>query len=122
MSEIATITIPPTGLGRIMFWRDLGKGLYYACAGQLLALVSYIGDSILQEHPHFPNTWIEWLPYVKNIAYAASGYVIAKFGVNNIGQIGKKNKPVVLVSQKHLEEKEKEIEELKQKVEEIKPE
>lgn len=103
MSQSGTVQVPPKGIGKIA-WRDLWKGLYYACAGQLLALVSFVGVSIFQEQPHFPNTWIEWLPYIKGLVYAAAGYVLAKFGVNNVGQVGQSDKPVVLVDQEHLED------------------
>lgn len=99
-----TVTVPPTGLGSIAFWSDLGRGLYYACAGAILRLVSFVGGSVLSEHPHFPNTWAEWFPYVQGIAFAASGYVLAKFGINNVGQIMQRDKPVVLVGKEHLED------------------
>lgn len=105
MSETKqTLKAPATGLGQIAFWSDLGKGLYYACAGQIIALLTYLGNSVMQEQPHFPNTWVEWYPYVKNIVYAAAGYVFAKFGINNVGQILQRNKDVLLVPKDHLDE------------------
>lgn len=87
---------PPKGLGTLN-WRDLWKGLYYAAIGQILALIGFFFTSLLNEHPHFP-TWVEWLPYVKATLYAIGGYIAGKFGVNNVGQIFTKNKPVVPVA------------------------
>jgi hypothetical protein len=86
---------PPKGLGTIN-WRDLWKGLYYAAIGQILALIAFLVTSLLQEIPHFP-TWVEWLPYIKGTAVAIGGYLAGKFGVNNVGQILKKDRPVVKI-------------------------
>lgn len=101
MSEIATM-IPPGGLGKIR-GRDFIKGLYYACCGQILAIGYFAFDSILQETPVFP-TWAEWLPYIRAFIIAVLGYVLGKLGVNNVGQILSKNKPVVSVHKEDLEE------------------
>lgn len=101
-------TIPPKGLGSLQ-WRDLFKGLYYAAIGQVLALAGFLVTSLLQDHPHFPS-WIEWLPYVKATIYAIGGYVAGKLGVNNVGQILTKDKPLVRVDAAALDE-------LKQKAE-----
>lgn len=99
MSENAT-TIPPKGLGSVN-WNDLLKGIYYACIGQLVALVLFLFNSLLQEHPHFP-TWIEWLPYVKATVAAIGGYLLGKFGINNVGQIFQKDKSIVHVDAEEL--------------------
>lgn len=99
MSEGATI-VPPKGLGKIR-WQDVMKGVYYACIGQLLALIGFFFTSLLQEHPHLP-TWVEWLPYVKATLYAIGGYIAGKFGVNNVGQIFTKDKPIVHVDASEL--------------------
>lgn len=99
MSEIAT-TVPPKGLGNVR-WKDLVKGIYYACIGQILALIGFMFTGLLQEHPHFP-TWVEWLPYVKATLYAIGGYIAGKLGVNNVGQIFQKDKPVVHVDANQL--------------------
>lgn len=101
MAEI-TATIPPKGLGSLQ-WRDLFKGLYYAAIGQLLALGGFFLTSVLQEHPHFPS-WVEWLPYVKATLYAIGGYIGGKLGVNNVGQIWTKDKPIVRVDAQALDE------------------
>ena|SRR6185503_4559901 len=93
---------PPKGIGSIQ-WRDLLKGIYYAAIGQFLALIGFFVSGILTEHPHFP-TWIEWLPYVKATVYAIGGYIAGKFGVNNVGQIFKKDKPVVPIAQDTLQD------------------
>ncbi|MEO7048951.1 MAG: hypothetical protein ABI091_26850 [Ferruginibacter sp.] len=100
MSENAT-TIPPKGLGSIK-WNDLLKGVYYASIGQFLALGGFLISGILTDHPHFP-TWVEWLPYVKATVYAIGGYIAGKFGVNNVGQIFTKDKPVVHVDAAELD-------------------
>jgi len=93
---MAQQALPPTkGLGNIN-WRDLWKGLYYAAIGQLLALIGFLFMSLLQETPHFP-TWVEWLPYVKGTVVAIGGYLAGKLGVNNVGQILKKDRPIVRV-------------------------
>lgn len=97
-----TPAIPPKGLGTLQ-WRDLLKGVYYAAIGQLLALGGFFLTSVLQEHPHFPS-WVEWLPYVKATLYAIGGYITGKLGVNNVGQIFTKDKPIVHVDAQALEE------------------
>lgn len=107
MPELAT-TIPPRGLGSIQ-WKDFLKGLYYAVIGNVIYLITYFVGSILQEQPHFP-TWTEWLPYVKGIAYAIGGYLVGKLGVNNVGQILKKDKPIVHVDAIELEELQNKVE------------
>lgn len=101
MAETAT-TIPPKGLGSVK-WNDLLKGLYYAIIGQIVYLVTFFVGSLLQEHPHFP-TWAEWLPYIKPIIYQIGGYLVGKLGVNNVGQIGKADKPIVHVDKEELNE------------------
>jgi len=101
MSENGT-TFPVKGLGNIR-WKDLWKSLYYAAASQIVALILFFCDSLLQAHPHFP-TWIEWLPYVKATFAAIAGYIIAKFGVNNVGQILQKDQPVVHIDVDSLNE------------------
>lgn len=101
MPELAT-TIPPKGYGNIR-WNDLLKGVYYAIIGQVLYLVSFFVNSVLQEHPHFP-AWAEWLPYIKPIALQIGGYLIGKLGVNNVGQIGKRDKEIVHVGKDQLQE------------------
>lgn len=93
-------TVPVKGLGNIKL-KDLWKGLYYAIAGQIVALFLFFCNSLLQEHPHFP-TWLEWLPYIKATFAAIIGYLGAKFGVNNVGQILQKDKPVVHVDVESL--------------------
>lgn len=98
MNELST----PKGLGSIK-WKDLFKGLYYAAVGQILYLAGFFFSSLLQEHPRLP-TWPEWLPYIKAIAVAIGGYLVGKLGVNNVGQILTKDKPVVQVSKETLEE------------------
>lgn len=97
-----TATIPPKGLGNIN-WNDLWKGLYYAAIGQILALIGFFVSGLLTEHPHFP-TWAEWLPYIKSTLYAIGGYLAGKFGVNNVGQILTKDKPIVRVDAEALDE------------------
>jgi hypothetical protein len=101
MSETAT-SIPQKGLGTVK-WHDVLKGLYYISIGQILALVGFLVSSLLQEHPHFP-TWAEWLPYVKVACYSIGGYITGKFGVNNVGQILKKDQPVVHIGADQLDE------------------
>lgn len=94
-------TIPPKGLGSIN-WNDLLKGIYYAISAQIIALVYFGVQAIFQDHPHFP-TWIEWLPYIKAAVIGLLGYLFGKLGVNNVGQIMKKDKPVVPVDTEQLD-------------------
>lgn len=101
MGEIAT-HIPPGGLGKIHA-RDFIKGLYYACCGQMLGMLYFAFDSILQETPIWP-TWAEWVPYLRAFLLTVSGYVLGKLGVNNVGEILKKNKPIVAVHADDLQE------------------
>lgn len=88
--------IPKTkGIGNIK-WADLSKGLYYASIGTILTLVGFIVESILTEHPHFPS-WVEILPYIKGVVASLGGYIVGKFGVNNVGQVLQKDKEVVRI-------------------------
>lgn len=93
-------TLPPKGLGTIRL-RDVLKSLYYACGMQIVALIAFLVSGLLQEHPHFP-TWAEWLPYVRATVYAIGGYIGGKLGINNVGQIFTKDKPVVHVDAQEL--------------------
>lgn len=99
-TEVAT-TIPPKGLFSVQL-KDFLKGLYYAAVGNVLYLIGFFINSLLQESPHFP-TWAEWLPYVKGITVAIGGYIVGKLGVNNVGQIFQKDKPIVHVDAEDLE-------------------
>ena len=85
--------IPPRGLNSIK-WQDLLKGVYYAAIGQLVYLIIYFGDSILQATPHFP-TWSEYVPYLKAVFVSIGGYLLGKLGINNVGQIFTSDKAVV---------------------------
>jgi len=102
MADTPTATIPPKGLGSLKL-ADLWKGLYYAASAQILALIYFLFEQLLTEHPHFP-TWIEWLPYVRATVFAILGYLVAKLGVNNVGQIFTKDKPIVRVDAQALDE------------------
>lgn len=99
MSEIAT-TVPPKGFGSLQA-RDWLKGLYYAVIGQLVIMLYFLVDNLLQEHPHWP-TWAEWLPSVKAFVSTFAGYVLGKIGVNNVGQLFQKDKPIVHVAADEL--------------------
>lgn len=92
----------PGGLGKIHV-RDFVKGLYYACCGQILGMLYFAFDSILQETPIWP-TWAQWLPYIKAFVISVLSYVLGKLGINNVGQILTKNKPVVSVHKDDLQE------------------
>lgn len=111
MSEQTATTVPPKGLGSVKL-RDLWKGLYYIAISQVIVMLGLLGENILQEHPHFP-TWIQWLPYLKAAVASLAAYLGGKLGVNNVGQIFQKDKPVVHVdveSLKELQEKANEAE------------
>lgn len=110
-------TVPPKGLWNIR-WFDVLKSLYYACVTQIVALVVFLFASLLQEHPHFP-TWAEWLPYIRATVYAMGGYIAGKLGINNVGQILQKDKPVVHVDAVELDtlqQKADELEQVKKKI------
>ncbi len=66
-------------------------------------LAGFLITGLLTEHPHFPS-WPEWLPYVKATVYAIGGYLAGKLGVNNVGQILKKDKPIVHVDAQALDQ------------------
>ena len=110
MSEIAS-TVPPKGLGNVR-WKDLLKGIYYSCFTQIIALIAFLVNGLLQEHPHFP-TWVEWLPLVKLNVYAIGGYLAGKLGVNNVGQIFQKDKSVVHVDAEQLASLQEQVNEKK---------
>ncbi len=99
MSELAT-TIPPKGYGSLQA-RDWLKGLYYAVVGSIVLMFYFLVENLLQEHPHWP-TWNEWLPLIKGFVQAFAGYIIGKIGVNNVGQIFQKDKPIVHVDAEDL--------------------
>ena len=103
--EVAT-KVPPKGLWSLQA-RDFLKGLYYAVVGQLVIMIYFLIQNLLQEHPHWP-TWAEWLPSVKAFVSTFAGYILGKIGVNNVGEIFTKDKPVVHVDAtdlKNLENK-----------------
>ena len=102
MADTITASIPPKGLGAIQ-WRDILKGVYYAASAQIIALIYFGIGQIFVPNPHWP-TWVEWLPYLKAAVMAIVGYIIAKLGVNNVGQIFTKDKPIVRVDAQALDE------------------
>ena len=102
MAETHTPTPPPPkGIGTIQL-RDFIKGLYYAGIGQVLLLAGFVVSSLLQEKPVFP-TWAESLPYIQSLAATLGGYILGKFGVNNVGQILTRDKEVVKIDVNTLE-------------------
>lgn len=92
---------PSKGLGKI-YWRDILQSLYYGSIPQIFAIIAFLSESIIAENPHFP-TWVEWLPYVKATAGVMGSIIVGKFGINNIGQILKKDKDVVKIDVDTLE-------------------
>ena len=94
--------LPPEGFGKIK-WHDLAKGLYYAVIGSVLTLLGFLVEGILTETPHLP-TWVEILPYIKGVTATIGGYILGQFGINNVGQILKKNKEVVKIDVNTLED------------------
>lgn len=92
----------PKKIGSVRL-NDLVKGIYYAISAQIIALIYFGVEALFQEHPHFP-TWAEWLPYTKAAVIGIVGYLIAKLGVNNVGQILQGDKPLVRVDANKLEE------------------
>jgi hypothetical protein len=93
---------PPKGIGTIQL-RDFVKGLYYAGIGQVLLIIGFIVSSLLQKKPVLP-TWEQYLPYLQSLATTLGGYILGKFGVNNVGQILTKNKEVVNIATDTLDD------------------
>lgn len=92
---------PPKGIGTIQL-RDFVKGLYYAGIGQVLLIGGFVISSLLQEKPVLP-TWEQYLPYLQSLATTLGGYILGKFGINNVGQILTRDKEVVKIDVATLE-------------------
>lgn len=96
MAEI-TATIPPKGLGSLQ-WSDLLKGLVKSVAGLLVGLII----KTLQGK-HLPN-YAEIEPILEACVYFVVGYLGINLATNNTGQLFTKDKPIVHVGVKELDE------------------
>lgn len=89
MAQIGT-TIPPKGLGKIQisdFWKSL---LLAALSNVLLGVYAIINTGA------FP-TQADWIVMLKSTLAIIIAYILKNLGTNNVGEILKKDKPVVLV-------------------------
>ena len=96
MTQDAT-TIPPKGLGKIGlndFWKSL---LIAAISNVLLGLYTIVQSG------NFPGKE-DWIVMFKSTIAIIISYLLKNLGTNNVGQILQKDKPVVMVSAKKLEE------------------
>lgn len=98
MSQQATTVIPPGGLGKLKF-EDFWKGFVKSCGGLIVGLVI----KLIQDKFKLP-TYDQIEPLLEATAYFFLGYIGLNAATNNVGQLFKKDKPVVLVDQQHLED------------------
>jgi hypothetical protein len=96
MSEIAT-TIPPKGLGSLRI-SDFWKSLFLAAlVNILLVLYPIINAGNWPSHSDLDSM-------LKSTIAIIMGYLIKNLTTNNVGQLFKKDKPIVHVDAKSLSE------------------
>lgn len=96
MPQEGTVTIPPAGAGKIS-WGDLGKSLLIAAIANILMTVYPIVNS-----GNWP-TLADWQDMAKSTVAFIIAYLLKNVFTNNVGQLFAKDKPVVTVSEQHLE-------------------
>lgn len=97
MSQDATATIPPKGLGSLKL-SDFWKSLFLAALmNVLLSLYTIINSGALPTHA-------DWIMMLKSTSAIILAYLIKNLGTNNVGEMFTKDKPVVSVDVKHLED------------------
>lgn len=96
MAETAT-SIPQKGLGTIQ-WTDFLKGLWISVGSSILALV-YL---LINNHWKMPS-FSEVEPYLNAIVIGFVSYLGKNLTTNNVGQLFKKDKPVVHVNAEKLQ-------------------
>lgn len=96
MAETAS-SIPAKGLWTIKA-QDFFKGLWLAVGSAVLAF----GYAIMQNHWHL-LTFDQSEPYLNTIAAGFIAYIGKNVGTNNVGQLFKKDKPVVSVTKERLD-------------------
>lgn len=96
MPQEGTVTVPPAGAGKISLG-DVAKGLG-------LAVASY---ALVQLYDVFNGegwpTVEEWKVMGKALIAFVISYILKNVFTNNVGQLFAKDKPVVTVSEQHLE-------------------
>lgn len=97
MSENAS-TVPPSGLGTVKFWSDLGKGAFLAVLTNiLLALYTIVNNGGLPTHE-------DWSTILKSTLAILIAYFIKNLSTNNVGQLFTQDKPVVHVDETQFNE------------------
>lgn len=91
-----TSSIPPTGIGTLQL-SDFWKGLIKTLSGLLVGLIIETIDE-----KHFP-TYEQIAPLLKASIYFLVGYLGINLGTNNVGQLFKKDEPVITVGAKELD-------------------
>lgn len=97
MSENAN-TIPPSGLWKLRVI-DFWKGFIKSCGGLIVGLVI----KLIQNKFTIPS-YEEIQPLLEATAYFFLAYLGVNAATNNVGQLLKNDKPVVLVPKEKLEE------------------
>lgn len=96
MPQEGTVTVPPTGLGKVS-WGDIGKSIFIAAiANVLLTLYPIIQSGA------WPTT-ADWQSMAKSTVATIIAYLIKNFVTNNAGELFTKDKTIVKVPQEQLE-------------------
>jgi hypothetical protein len=96
MAEAAS-SVPPSGIGQLHL-SDFFKGLIKSVAGL------FIGVLIKTIHERQLPNYDEIAPILEAAVYFLVGYLGINAATNNVGQLFTKDKPVVAVSAKKLDE------------------
>lgn len=96
MGQTAT-KVPPSGIGRLQL-ADLWKGFIKATGGIFLALiVKSLNDKALP-------TYDQMVPFLEAGIYFFASYLGINAATNNVGEIFQKDKDVVVVGKKSLDD------------------
>lgn len=106
MSQTATTSVPPKGIGSVEFWKDLGKGAFLAgLTNLLLGLYPILSDGQMPTHADF-------VFMLRTTLAIIIAYFIKNLNTNNVGEMFSKDKAIVRVDAKELDELKKQATEV----------
>ena len=91
-------TIPTKGIGTVNFWKDLGKGAFLAALTNIL-----LGLYTIVQSGNLP-TGEQWRGMALSTFAILLSYFIKNLSTNNVGEMFAKDKPVITVPAKELDQ------------------